>query len=242
MSDSLKLYVTSHKTGELLGSRYAEKDVKNSKRFVIPPYQTPVCCPDDIIEENEFWAYLDDKGQPVREHNFGSWVRKEKFVQVFAYHKQTQVQKEFDDKSLVTDEYTTKEPPTLYHDFVDSDWIANKEKAVNAKRAEINRWRTALEAEETQTVMALDTEWDAGPSARSRIDSTLLTAQMPPYWTDANNVDHNGMTLDELKLVKVAISEFGFAIHDRQRTMKKEVEALTDFDEILNYPVGWSQS
>lgn len=170
------------------------------------------------------------------------WQALDKHMAVTAYHKQTKAQKEFDDKSLVTDEYTLKEPSTPYHDFNDDEWIANKEKAVSAKRTEINNWRTTLEGEDTQTVMAIDSEWDAGPSARLRIDSTLLTAVMPSYWTDANNVDHEGMTLEDLKQVKVAISELGFAIHDRQRTMKKEVEALTNFDDILNYPVGWSQS
>ena len=172
----------------------------------------------------------------------GEWQVLAKFKEVTAYHKQTQIPKEFDDKTLVTEEYTLKESPTPYHDFVGSDWVANKEKAANAKRSEINNWRTALEGDETQTVVAIDSEWDAGPSARLRIDSTLLTTVMPPYWTDANNVDHEGMTLEELKQVRVAISERGFATHDRQRTMKKEVEALTNFDEILSYPVGWPQS
>ncbi|WP_135380990.1 DUF4376 domain-containing protein [Vibrio tasmaniensis] len=170
------------------------------------------------------------------------WQVLDKRVAVTAYHKQTKAHKDFDDKSLVTDEYTLKEPPTLYHDLVGGDWIASKEKAANAKRSEINNWRTDIESKESQTVLAINSEWDAGPSARLRIDSTLLTGVMPPYWTDANNVDHESMTLEELKQVKIAISELSFAIHDRQRTMKKEVEALTDFDEILNYPVGWPQS
>ncbi len=110
------------------------------------------------------------------------------------------------------------------------------------KIEQINKWRNTTEGNESQTVKAINSMWDAGPNARLRIDSTILTGRMPPYWTDANNVDHEGMTLEELKQVKIAISELGFAIHDRQRTMKKEVEALTDFDEILNYPVGWPQS
>ncbi|MDC5757050.1 DUF4376 domain-containing protein [Vibrio europaeus] len=172
----------------------------------------------------------------------GGLVIREHANKVTAYHKENQSPKVFDDISLVTNEFTLKEPTSPYYDFVDGDWVANKKKAATAKRAEINRWRTTLETDESQTVLALDTEWDSGPNARLRIDSTLLTAVMPPYWTDANNVDHEGMTLEELKQVKIAISELGFAIHDRQRTMKKEVEALTDFDEILNYPVGWTQS
>ncbi|MFA0199111.1 DUF4376 domain-containing protein [Vibrio atlanticus] len=174
--------------------------------------------------------------------NKDSWQVIRKYKAITAYDKQMQTPKEFDDESNVTNDYTIKVPPTPYHDFVDSDWVASKEKAANAKRVEINNWRAALEVDETQTVLAIDSEWDSGPSARLRIDATLLSAVMPPYWTDANNVDHKGMTLEELKQVKIAISELGFAIHDRQRTMKKEVEALTDFDEILNYPVGWPKS
>lgn len=242
MSNSLVLYITSHVSGALLGVRKAVTDVKNPERFVIPPYQTPARVPGDNLESNFYWAYLNDDGQPARDHKLGKWVKKEKQVKVIAYHKQTQVLKEFDDKSLVTDEYTVKEPPTPYHGFSSGDWVPNQPKAVEAKHSEINHWRTALESDDTQTVLAVDSKWDSGPSARLRIDSTILTAQMPPYWTDANNVDHKGMTLEELKEVKIAISEHGFAIHDRQRNMKKEVEALTGFDEILNYPVGWAQS
>ncbi|AUR98048.1 coil containing protein [Vibrio phage 1.246.O._10N.261.54.E10] len=235
------LYITSHKTGEFLGTRDAAEDIKNPERFVIPPYHTTEGLPSEVLTDNEYWAYLDNDGEPVRDYTLGAWVKKEKQVEVTAYHKETQQTQKFDDKSLVTDEYTAKEPPTPYHDFVDSDWVANKDKALEAKRADINNWRTALEAEEAQTVLAIGSNWDAGPSARLRIDSTVLAAVMPPYWTDADNVDHEGMTLEDLKQVKIAISELGFAIHDRQRTMKKEVEALTDFYEILNYPVGWPQ-
>ncbi|MCF4173518.1 DUF4376 domain-containing protein [Vibrio sp. McD22-P3] len=169
-----------------------------------------------------------------------SWQVIKKHKAVTAYHKETQSPKEFDDESNVTNDYTIKVPPTPYHDFKGGVWTSNETKATKSKHAEINSWRSSLENDEQQTVQALGTDWDAGPAARLRIDSTLLTAAMPPYWTDANNVDHEGMTLEDLKQVKIAISELGFAIHDRQRTMKKEVEALTDFDEILNYPVGWS--
>lgn len=242
MSEPLTLYITSYKNGEFLGTRKAVKDIKQPDRFVIPPYQTPIAFPTDKLEDNEYWAYLGLDGYPVRDHALGTWMKKANKVKVIAYHKQTQAQKDFDDESLVTDEYTVKKPPTPYHDFNATDWILNQTKAINAKHAEINAWRTTLENDETQTVLAIDSEWDAGPSARSRIDSTLLAAQVPPYWTDANNVDHTDMTLEELKQVKISISELGFAIHDRQRTMKKEVEALTDFDEILNYLVGWPQS
>ncbi|MEZ8054309.1 DUF4376 domain-containing protein [Vibrio atlanticus] len=132
--------------------------------------------------------------------------------------------------------------PLAYSIWKTGKWEQQVYLLLSAKRAEIKQWRLSEEADETQTVSLFGTDWDAGPSARSRIDSVLLIAQMPPYWTDANNVDHDAMTLEDLKQVRIAISELGFAIHKRQRTMKKEVEALTDFDEILNYSVGWPQS
>ncbi|MEZ8102161.1 DUF4376 domain-containing protein [Vibrio bivalvicida] len=169
------------------------------------------------------------------------WIIENRPLKVMAYHKLTLRAKEFNDESLVTDLYTLLVPPSPYHDFISDKWTPNITKAIEAKHHEINCWRTTLENDENQTVTAISCLWDAGPSARLRIDSTLLTGQMPPYWTDANNVDHQGMTLNELKQVKIAISELGFAIHDRQRTMKKEVEILTEVEEILNYSVGWPE-
>lgn len=135
----------------------------------------------------------------------------------------------------------TLDEPLPFSIWLHDKWVQQIELVRQSKKDEINAWRNTLENDDQQTVLAVGGEWDAGPDARLRIDSALLTEQMPPYWTDANNVVHHGMTLDELKQVKVAISDLGFAIHDRQRNMKKEVEALTELDEILNYSVGWPE-
>lgn len=228
-------YHIDHVSGEYIKPQELEHKVG---------YTTSQLLPDVELAEHEYLAMLDADGkvQYWPDDTDCTWQVKTRFEKVTAYHKQTQQTKQFDDKSLVPTDYTLLPPPTLYHDFVINEWVYNTNKAIEAKRKEINDWRNALEHDESQTVLAINHEWDAGPNARLRIDSTLLTEQMPPYWTDATNVDHKGMTLEELKQVKIAINEFGFAIHDRQRTMKKEVEALTDFDEILNYPVGWPQS
>lgn len=232
------LYITSHKDGRLLGSCDAAMDIKQDGRFVVPPYYTPAQPPGDFLGDGEYWAYLDAEGGSSREYNNGSWVKKKKQVEVTAYHKQTHQAKEFDDRSLVADEYTINEPPTPYHDFVDGVWVGNSEKAIIAKRTEINNWRKQMENNESQIVSAIGFDWDAGPSARLRIDSALLNGVAPQYWTDANNVDHEGMTLEDMKEIKSAISDFVFYIHDKQRAMKKEVEALTEFDDILNYRIN----
>ncbi|NOH26500.1 DUF4376 domain-containing protein [Vibrio europaeus] len=141
----------------------------------------------------------------------------------------------------IPDGFTLIEP-LPFSIWVTDKWVQQVNLVRTEKITEIKRWRDMQEADELQKVTVDGKVWDSGPSARVRIDSTLMTGLMPPYWTDANNVDHKGMTLEELTQVKFAISELGFAIHHRQRNMKKEVEALTDFDEILNYPVGWPQS
>ncbi len=235
------IYQYCHKTGEFLCAKKPQKDIKQPARMVIPPYHTnkPKPSNDELAENNELWAFLDDKGMAPRSQDQGNWKRVQKQSHVTAYHKETLKPKEFTNEALITDEFTIKEPPTPYHDYADGKWVGSIKKAIDAKRLEINGWRNTIEGEESQTVLAIDSEWDAGPSARLRIDSVLLTGQMPPYWTDANNVDHKAMTLDELKQIKTAINAFGFDLHDRQRTMKKEIEALADFDKILNYPVGW---
>ncbi|MDC5753871.1 DUF4376 domain-containing protein [Vibrio europaeus] len=169
------------------------------------------------------------------------WHVESKHAKVTAYHKQTQVLKEFDDKSLIDNDYTIKEP-LPYSIWQNDDWVQQINLLLTAKHEQINRWRSQQEADTNTIVEVNGHKWDAGPEARARIDSTLLTEQMPPYWTDADNVDHSGMTLGELKAVKVAISALGFQTHHRQRTMKKEIEAITSFVELEAYAVGWTQS
>ncbi|CAL9962117.1 tail fiber assembly [Vibrio phage K165] len=56
-----------------------------------------------------------------------SWVVMGKYKKVTAYNKQSKSQKEFDDESLITDEYTLKTPTTQFDEWNNGDWIANKE-------------------------------------------------------------------------------------------------------------------
>ena len=143
------------------------------------------------------------------------------------------------DVGPVPEGWTTVAPPGECHIFESGVWVPDVPTARAYTVASVNRWRTVEESDEAATVPYDGAEWDAGPSARTRIDAVLLTATMPPYWTDANNVDHEGFTLEQLTGVRAAINARGFAIHDRQRTMKKEIDALEDFDAIMGYPVGW---
>lgn len=105
-----------------------------------------------------------------------------------------------------------------------------------AKHAEINTWR---DQQELATVEHNGQRWDADPTSRARIESVLLAGVMPlDYWTDADNQDQP-MTLDQLRALYAAIVQQGGRIHDRQRTMKAEVNALNTIEEVQAYPVGW---
>ncbi|EGF4805991.1 DUF4376 domain-containing protein, partial [Escherichia coli] len=61
------------------------------------------------------------------------------------------------------------------------------------------------------------------------------------FWTDAENNDVP-MTAGELMALSEAAEKAmftkGMEIHVRQRTMKKEIEALDDAEAILAYKIG----
>ncbi|EEN7821164.1 DUF4376 domain-containing protein [Salmonella enterica] len=126
--------------------------------------------------------------------------------------------------------------------------LMTPEKARRAKRDEINRWRD--NQEDGSAVFEWNgRKWDASKASQERLASILVltrTADLPAgfYWTDAENNDVS-VTPDDL----VSISENmtatmvaqGWKIHERQRDMKKEVDALIKISDILNYPVGWAE-
>ncbi|CZF85485.1 DUF4376 domain-containing protein [Grimontia marina] len=138
----------------------------------------------------------------------------------------------------IKDGWTLTAPPTPFHEYKNGTWQPSTDRAKKAKRKEINAWRVETENDVRATVVANDTVWDAGPEARMRIDSTILAGVMPPYWTDANNQDHHGMSIEELKQVKAAINLQGFTLHDKQRKMKQEVDKLESFEAVLAFKVG----
>lgn len=160
-----------------------------------------------------------------------------KQVEVTAYHKQTKQPKQFDDKSLVTVEYTILKP-LANSEWNSSEWEKKIELARNAKHDEIIAWRGAEEAKPKQFVTIDSIKWDSDPAARLRIESTLASDFIPPYWTDANNVDQP-ITRESLKAIHTEIIKKGFDIHSRQRKMKKEIEELTPVDAVEKYQVGW---
>lgn len=215
--------------------------IKSEKLAVKMGYTTSQPLPDVKLAENEYVAMLDADGkvQYWPDDTGCTWQVKTRFEKVTAYNKQTQQPKEFDDKSLVDDEHTLNKP--LPHSICQAnDWVQQVDLLQVAKRNEINQWRHTQEANTDEIVTENGIEWDANPLARSRIESTLSSDYLPPFWTDANDVDQP-ITLDVLKAVHTAIVKRGFEIHARQREMKAEIEQITDFATIEDYPIGWPE-
>ncbi|OXX22072.1 hypothetical protein [Vibrio sp. V08_P9A1T1] len=174
------LYIASHKTGEFLGTREATKDIKNPDRFVIPPYQTPTALPDDaVLEDNEYWAYLDESSKPVRDYRNGTWVKKERQVKVTAYLKaDCTKQKEFDDKTLVTDDYTLDVPKTRFDEWIDNAWVTNLQNQYQAQVQQVTNRRAYLYLDvdrlRSEATSVLEIEGDEAKAEEYRLQANAL--------------------------------------------------------------------
>lgn len=113
------------------------------------------------------------------------------------------------------------------------------------KNSEINAWRNDMENME-YVFEHNGRQWDYGKQTLERLEPSLSAAKagrLPEafFWTDAENNDVP-MTGDALIALGSAAEQAMFAkgleIHVRQRTMKKDVEALGDAEAILAYKVG----
>ncbi|WP_288843898.1 DUF4376 domain-containing protein [uncultured Deefgea sp.] len=130
--------------------------------------------------------------------------------------------------------------------YVNENFIAPiteaNEQILARKIAEINAWRD--QQEQTGFVFGhAEHTWDGGVAVATRLQNSV---KMPGllagfYWTDAGNSDVP-MTLEQLQQLNAAhdqaIFNQGFRIHDRQRTMKAEVEKLSG-EALAGYVAGW---
>ncbi|KDT31163.1 hypothetical protein AC67_5560 [Escherichia coli 2-052-05_S4_C1] len=121
----------------------------------------------------------------------------------------------------------------------------DRENARRLKNDEINTWRNAMEAA-SYTFEHNGRKWDYGKSTQTRLEPSVAAAKagkLPEafFWTDADN---NDVPMDAETLIALsaaaeqAMFTKGLEIHVRQRTMKKEIEALDDAEAILAYKIG----
>lgn len=107
---------------------------------------------------------------------------------------------------------------------------------------EVSAWR---DSEERNGFTHAGHRWDSDEAATKRILSVApmcLQGIDPPtgYWTSADNINVP-MNAAEFVAMYVAMLSAGGAVHDRQRTMKAEVDALSDVAAVENYTIGWGQ-
>lgn len=190
--------------------------------------------------EKQYYSFRDQEDNvPYWPDDSCEWIVKDKQIKVTAYSKENKQPKEFDDKSLVTEGYTTIEPlpDSTWQNNV---WVVQLDLALQSKRDQISAWRSQQENDAAATVTAINTEWNADPTARGRIEQTLASTFVPPFWTDAHDNDVE-IIRDDLVTIHDKIVEKGFAIHARQREMKKDIESMTDALEVQAYVIGWSE-
>lgn len=120
--------------------------------------------------------------------------------------------------------------------------------AKDDKHGEINVWRN-IQEDSNYVFQFNGRNWDYGRATQERLSLSVQMAKqnrLPAgfIWTDADNNDVP-MTAGELLNLGDAIDQVmfkkGLEIHLRQRQMKEEVDALTDYQAIRDYVVGWAE-
>lgn len=108
--------------------------IKSENLSVNMGFTTSQPLPEIELAENEYFAMLDSNGkvQYWPDNTGCTWQVKARFEKVTAYNKETQKPKQFDDKTLVPNEYTPKPPPTRYHTWsIEQDnWELTPEQAI----------------------------------------------------------------------------------------------------------------
>lgn len=109
------------------------------------PLVTDKPLPMSKLENNQYYSFRDENDQvPYWPTEQSKWVVKTRFEKCTAYNKQTREPKEFDDKTLVTDEYTLEKPTTQYDEWLNNAWVTNQQAQYEAQVQQVDATRRAL--------------------------------------------------------------------------------------------------
>lgn len=104
------------------------------------PMSTKLALPTAQLEENQYYSFRDENDQvPYWPTTESKWVVKTEFEKCTAYNIDTQEQKEFDDASLIDDDYTLDKPPSSYHTWSENGWeltAENEQKQLSDTRSQ----------------------------------------------------------------------------------------------------------
>ena len=122
--------------------------IKSGKLAVKMGYTTSQPLPEVVLAENEYFAMLDanDKVQYWPDDTECTWQVRTRFEKVTAYNKETKEPKQFDDKTLVTDDYTLTQPPHQYVTWNEelADWQVDTQAKYEAEVQQVSAIRESL--------------------------------------------------------------------------------------------------
>lgn len=108
-------------------------------------------------------------------------VIKELYVKVIAYLKSDcTTQKEFDDKTLVTDDYTLDVPNTRFDEWINDEWVKNLDLAFTEEMSELNAEydkNMAILANKYNIAVARDGSQETAKVESARAEISTLDAQ-----------------------------------------------------------------
>lgn len=88
-------------------------------------------------------SFNEDTEQAKFDIDRQSWIVELKPVETTAYHKQTREPKQFDDVSLISDDYTKDKPLTEFDEWNGTAWITNQSNKHIAKYNQVDSARRA---------------------------------------------------------------------------------------------------
>ncbi|EKF9771758.1 hypothetical protein O1C93_000234 [Vibrio cholerae] len=108
-----------------------------------------------------------------------SWVVEPKLIKVTAYLKSDCTkQKEFDDVTLVTDDYTLKEPATRFDEWIDGEWVTDVQSQYQWQVNQVSetRYRLYLEVDRlrNEAVSIAETENDLDKAREYKLQADAL--------------------------------------------------------------------
>ncbi|GIA04445.1 TPA: hypothetical protein ACYHOP_000803 [Vibrio cholerae] len=121
--------------------------IKSKKLAQKVGFTTSQPLPEVELAENEYFAMLDADGkvQYWPDDTGCAWQVKIRFEKVTAYLKSNCTQqKEFDDVTLVTDDYTLKEPATRFDEWIDGEWVTDISAKYIAEFDQVDNLRRGL--------------------------------------------------------------------------------------------------
>ncbi|EMK6740016.1 phage tail protein [Vibrio cholerae] len=129
-------------------------------------------------EQYEAAALAKINGQVVEIVN-GELVIKAPYVKVTAYLKSDCTkQKEFDDVTLVTGDYTLKEPATRFDEWIDEEWVTNLQSQHQWQVNQVSetRYRLYLEVDRlrNEAVSIAETENDLDKAREYKLQADAL--------------------------------------------------------------------